>query len=125
DEKVLISGKISKRKCFNTLFLDDFSQKGVCEKEIPTVLNLKSAPNVAHIRNNLQVIFDYKTKDLIAKVIKYQDIRKCGMSYRGTKESPLVIGIRIGSSFPLYFRWFLNNRIISKKIKIELNQGDI
>jgi len=65
---------------------------------------------------------------LFAEGNYYYDINKCGIGYHGDTERKIVIGIRLGASMPLCFKWFTKGEPInadSHKIQIILNDGDI
>jgi len=55
----------------------------------------------------------------------YYDVSKCYIGMHGDSERRLVIGLRLGKQFPLYFRGYNNSLPISNTLQINLEGGDL
>jgi hypothetical protein len=66
-----------------------------------------------------------KYKDLVAEGNYYHDISHCGIGAHGDSERNIVIGVRLGASMNLQYRWHYCNQGVGNIFEIILNQGDI
>lgn len=55
----------------------------------------------------------------------YYDINKCSIKMHRDNERRKTIGYRLGSSFPLSFKWFHGTQEITDKVTFTLNHGDM
>ena len=70
--------------------------------------------------------FGEHAQDLVAEGNSYTNINKCGIGYHGDTERKIVIGIRLGKSFPMHFQWYHRKKKIGKNIILpQLNHGDV
>lgn len=74
------------------------------------------------IENN----FGEHAKDLVAEGNSYTDLKKCYIGPHGDTERRIVIAIRLGKPFPMYFHWYHKSKPIGDLITLpELNHGDV
>lgn len=125
DTKALMRGKVVNKHARYNLCFSDFSQSADFEKGKGTVLNFKDVDLLSIVRENISKYFGDKGKNLIAEGNYYYDPSQCGIGYHGDAERKIVIGVRVGKSMPLHFRWYNRYKIVSPTLKIILNHGDI
>jgi hypothetical protein len=95
-------------------------------------------PNYAQGKGRVYDFYNYKELVEIRKFIEklaktklyaegnyYHDINSCYIGFHGDTERRFVFGLRIGSDFPLYYRWFKNTIPITEPYKIDLQSGDL
>lgn len=124
DKKVFMYGKVvNKYARFNVCY-NNISQEPDYINKKGRIVEWDSVPLLKKMRKKLGK-FIQGADNLIGEGNYYYDISKTGISYHADKERKKVIGIRLGSSMPLCFQWFMNNNIIGHNYKIELNHGDI
>jgi hypothetical protein len=125
DSKALMRGRVVNKHARYNLCFSDFSQKADFDKGKGTVINFKDLNLLNTVRNNISKYFGKKGNNLIAEGNYYYDTSLCGIGYHGDSERKVVIGIRVGKTMPLHFRWYNKHEIVSSTLKISLNHGDI
>jgi hypothetical protein len=55
----------------------------------------------------------------------YDDTKTCYIGEHGDTERRKVIGVRVGETFPLHFRWYQRSAPISDFVSLELEEGDL
>lgn len=91
-----------------------------------TVVNFTRLPAINRLRSRLGLFFGPKTASLIGEVNHYYDVRTCGINYHGDTERRIVIGVRLGASFPLAYKWYRHRKPCSTPFTVPmLNHGDI
>ena len=125
DTKALMRGRVVNKHARYNLCFSDFSQSSDFEKGKGTVLNFKDVSLLNKVRDNISKYFGSKGQNLIAEGNYYYDPSVCGIGYHGDAERKIVIGLRVGQSMPLHFRWYHRSEIVSPTLKILLNHGDI
>lgn len=63
--------------------------------------------------------------DKVAEGNYYYNVKKCYIEYHGDGERRLVIGVRLGATFPLHYRWYLKGAKVGNVLTIDLNGGDM
>ena len=125
DSKAFMRGRVVNKHARYNLCFSDFSQSSDFEKGKGTVLNFKDVTLLNKVRNNISKYFGEKGQNLIAEGNYYYDPSVCGIGYHGDSERKIVIGVRVGQTMPLHFRWYNRHEIVSPTLKILLNHGDI
>jgi hypothetical protein len=125
DSKALMRGRVVNKHARYNLCFSDFSQEADFEKGKGTVINFKDTELLNRVRDNISKYFGEKCNNIIAEGNYYYDTSKCGIGYHGDSERKIVIGIRVGTEMPLCFRWYNRSEIISDRLKLILNHGDI
>lgn len=111
DTKALMRGRLVNKRARYNLCFADFDQK-VDLVDISqgkgTVVNFNRLPHLNQLRTGLE-LFGPECKLLNAEGNYYYDIRKTYIGWHGDTERKKVIGVRLGSRFPLHFRWHYNS----------------
>jgi hypothetical protein len=129
-DKKAMMGRGSNRSVKNkiarhNLCFADFDQEPEYESEKGRVISFDNLPFLSHMRQYLPELANRKCVNLVAEGNCYYDIKKCGIGYHCDDERKIVIGIRVGESFPLCFYWYHYDKRISSRIEVTLNHGDI
>lgn len=125
DKKAWMYGKIVNKNARYNLCFADFNQEPEYENKKGRIVAFLNVPYLGKIREILPILFGNKAKNMFAELNYYYDIKKCGIGYHGDTERKKVIGLRIGASMDLYYRWYHHNERIGDAEKITLNDGDI
>lgn len=89
-----------------------------------TIVPWKSVPATHAVARALPVLLGEKGEDLVCEGNLYYDVAKTGIGWHGDKERKKVVGLRIGESIPLKFRWWYRNKSFGETLSVELNHGD-
>jgi hypothetical protein len=132
DKRAKMYGRVVNKKARHNLVFADFDQEPDYENGKGTVINYTHLPYLSHIRDNLtklisddHITIQQKLSNLVAEANHYYDIQKTFIGAHSDLERRIVVGLRLGASFPLYFWWYLNSKIISSRLDFSLNNGDI
>jgi hypothetical protein len=125
DKKAFMYGRVVNKKARYNLCFGNENQEPDYENKKGRIIKFDSVPYLNIIRNNLSNIMGDKAKNLLAELNYYYDINKCFIGWHGDTERKLVIGMRIGAQFPLYFQWYHKNCKIGDNLKIDLDGSDI
>src|SRR5581483_4647692 len=90
-----------------------------------TIIAFNTVPCINYIRTQLPLFLGTKANSLLAEGNKYIDVAVNGIGAHGDTERALVIGVRIGQSFPLQYSLFIKFKPVGKKIKFLLDDGDM
>jgi len=66
-----------------------------------------------------------KGKNLKAEGNKYYNVKNTGIGFHGDSERKIVAACRLGEKISLHYNWFLRGESVGKRIKIDLNHGDM
>ena len=80
---------------------------------------------LSKVKANLGKFFGRKAENLQCEGNYYYDVRKCGIGYHGDTERKIVIGVRLGATIPLVFRWYQDSKRVGDPVEIKLNSGDV
>jgi len=122
DKKALMKGRVVNKKARYNLCFSDFEQEPDYEKGKGRVYDFKNLKKMRKIRKFLKSLIGEK---LNAEGNYYYNTDDCYIGYHGDTERRIVVGIRFGEQFPLYFKWFKNGVPITKAHKINLDSGDL
>lgn len=125
DKYFLNYGKVNRKHARHNLCFADFDQTPNYEIGNGTVVDFKHLPHLSHIRQHLATLTNDKATNLFAEANHYYDVEKCYINFHPDLERKVVIGLRLGRSFPLYFNWYLDGKRIGPRIDFDLNHGDI
>ena len=115
---------LNKRARYNLCY-SDFSQDSDFENKKGTIIHFDKIPLTKHLRERIPYYFGEKTTKLKGEGNYYYDLNKCGIGFHGDTERRIVIGMRLGESMPLHFQWYKKSVKIGKRVKLQLNHGDI
>ena len=130
DKKAFMYGRVVNKLARHNLCFADFNQEPDYINKQGTVIDFKEIKVTNILRNNMGYLFSEngvyeKVSNLLAEGNYYYDIKKCGIGFHGDSERRKVIGIRLGETMPLVYLWHIYNRPIGKKLRVNLNHGDI
>jgi hypothetical protein len=90
-----------------------------------TIIPYSAVPQLDIIRRNLPYLLGPSAANLVVEGNYYYNPKTCGIGYHGDGERRRVVGVRLGVAIPLCFRWYHKNQIISEKLELLLNHGDM
>jgi len=126
DTKAWMKGRVVNKKARYNLCFSDFSQDPDYENKKGTVYNFADLPMTHAIRNGLSnIINNNKIKNLQCEGNYYYDLESTYIGFHGDAERRIVVAVRLGASFPLYYRWYHKNETLGKLFKTILDHGDI
>ncbi|MDF1853360.1 MAG: hypothetical protein P1U85_21160 [Verrucomicrobiales bacterium] len=109
---------------FNVV-IADYDQEPQYESGKGRIINFKRLPHLKKLRKCWETVLGPIASNLNCEGNFYYDLSKCGIGYHGDGERRIVIGCRLGDSFPLVYKWFKNSEAVSREIRINLNGGDL
>jgi hypothetical protein len=132
DKKAFMKGRVVNKIARWNLCFADTGHGPDYENKKGTVESFENVPYTKLLREKFHELLGYKLDEILGKDKKlycegnyYYDIKKCGIGFHGDSERRTVIGVRLGDKIPLHYQWFLNSKPIGKRMKFELNDGDI
>ena len=124
DTKAFMYGRVVNKKARYNLCFADFDQEAKFEEKKGTVVNFTHVPILAQLRAKLGTQFGPEFANLNAEGNYYYDIKKTYIGFHQDDERKKVVGLRLGSTFPLHYRWHHKGEP-QEIITIQLNAGDI
>lgn len=125
DKHALMYGQVRQKHARHNLCFGYTNQIANYEKGEGTVISFNDLPLLSHVQKYLPNLFGSKADNLVGEANKYYDVTKCGIGYHGDAERKIVVGLRLGSSFPLTYYWHLGKERISNRVDLSLNHGDL
>jgi len=126
DTKAFMYGRVVNKKARHNLCFSDMDQSPDYASGKGTVINFTKTPILSHIRTNLPVVTGCaKVATLQCEANYYYDIKKTYIGFHGDTERRIVVGLRLGATFPLHYQWFHKNNPVSARYTVQLNDGDI
>jgi alkylated DNA repair dioxygenase AlkB len=125
DKKAFMYGRVVNKYARHNLCFSEESQEPEYDKGMGRVVAFKDVPVTNRLREQLGVMFGDKAKNLPAEGNYYFDSTKCGIGWHGDAERKKVIAVRLGTSIPLAYHWFLESKPIGKQLTLQLNHGDM
>lgn len=124
DKKAYMYGRVVNKKVRYNLTFSDKSQEPNYELGMGRVIPFTDVPILLYIKDKISSIIP-NASNLVAEGNYYYNTKSTYIGFHGDTERRKVIGIRLGSSFPLYFRWYHNSSPIGNLYEVQLNNGDI
>ena len=125
DSHALMYGQVREKHARHNLCFGDIDQTADYSSGKGTIINFSHVPYLSHIRKYLPELLGKKANNLVAEANYYYNINKCGIGYHGDAERKIVVGVRLGTDFPLCYYWHLGKDRISQRIDFDLKHGDI
>ncbi len=127
DTKAFMYGRVVEKRARHNNIFSDFTQEPDYEQGKGTVVDFKDSPLVARIRqaipemipNNPDVV------NLQCEGNYYYDVEKTYIGFHGDTEREIVIAVRLGADFNIYYQWFKNSKPVGKLFEYTLSHGDI
>jgi hypothetical protein len=124
DKKAFMYGRVVNKKARYNLCYGDVYREADYSNKKGTIIAFDDIPITKDVRENLS-LFGREFEDLYAEGNFYYDIKKCYIGYHGDTERSKVIGVRLGETFPLHFKWYCSGKETPYEITIPLSGGDI
>ena len=126
DKKCWMRGRVVNKNARWNLCYADEGQEPCYEEKKGRIIPFKDVPSLSKIREELYDYVGEKGKKLYAEGNYYYDTKKTYIGFHGDSERKIVIALRLGTEkMPIHYQWFLNSGPIGKRIKIDLNPGDL
>ena len=126
DTKALMYGRVVNKRARHNLCFSDFDQAPDYAAGKGTVINFTRTPLLAAIRASLPEITTLQQlTGLQCEANYYYDTSKTYIGWHGDSERRIVVGIRLGATFPLHFRWYHKGAPISQIMTFLLEDGDM
>lgn len=125
DTQAFMYGRVVNKLARHNLCFSDFDQEPDYGTGKGRVYSFARLPYLNHIRQYLPMLAGDKAAKLQAEANLYYDIRKCGIGPHSDLERKIVIGLRLGETFPLVFQWYLRSQPVGPRIDLTLHHGDI
>lgn len=127
DKKVKMYGRVVNKHARHNLCFSDFNQEPDYENAKGRIYDINNLQFLNEIRNDLYQYLNLINIDtaINAEGNYYYDVNKCYIGFHGDQERRIVIGLRLGENFPLYYRGYEYGQPISNIIQINLEGGDL
>jgi len=125
DTKALMYGRVVNKHARYNLCYSDFAQEPDYANGKGRVVNFNTIPLTKKIHESLDKYIGNKSNNLAAEGNLYHDLKTCGIGWHGDSERFCVVGVRLGTSTPIYYNWFIDSGPIGDRISINLDHGDI
>jgi len=127
DKKVFMYGRVVNKKARHNLCFSDYDQEPDYENKKGTVVNFNRVPLTRAIRETIPTIIPNNNKvvNLQCEGNYYYDIKTTYISYHGDTERQIVIAVRLGADFPLFYQWFKKGAEVGTRFETILHHGYI
>jgi alkylated DNA repair dioxygenase AlkB len=126
DKKVFMYGRVVNKHARYNLCYGSESQEPNYEDKKGRIIAFDEVPLLSELKSGLTTILDgIDNQELVAEGNYYYDTGRCGIGFHGDAERRKVIGVRLGETTPLVFRWYLRHDRVGSECRIQLEHGDI
>lgn len=125
DTKAFMRGRVVNKKARHNLCFADKAQDPDYESGKGRIIPFHEVPILNSVRENLVLPLGDKARKLVAEGNYYYDVNQCYVGFHGDAERKRVIGVRTGHSYPLHYQWYLRSEPVGRRLKINLNHGDV
>jgi len=125
DTKAFIRGKVVNKKARYNLCFADEDQSACYEEGKGTVVSFKKLHHLSDCRDILHKKLGGKAENLYAEGNLYYDTKECYIGFHGDAERKKVIALRLGASYPLFYKWFHRSESVSETVRLDINHGDL
>lgn len=126
DKKMFAYGRVMQKKARWNLCYSDFARDPDYEHKMGRMVDFKSLKYLRRIRKMWKrVIGSKKVKRLQCEGNRYYDVNKCFIGFHSDLERKIVIAIRLGAEFGLYYNWYYKGEPTGRMFKAVLGDGDI
>lgn len=126
DTKALMYGRVVNKRARHNLCFSDFDQEPDYAAGKGRVINFTHTPLLAAIRASLPEISTLpQLAGLQCEANYYYDTSKTYIGWHGDSERRIVVGIRLGATFPLHYQWYHKGVPISQVMTLLLEDGDM
>lgn len=126
DTKAFMYGRVVNKKARHNLCFSNFSQEPDYENKKGTVIHFNDVPLTNKIRKMLpKIISNQNVKNLQCEGNYYYDINKTYIGMHGDTERQIVIAVRLGADFNLYYQWYYQGEKVGNLFEYVLSHGDM
>ena len=125
DKKAFMYGRVVNKNARWNLCFDDVGHKPDYEAGKGRVVPYNEIPLTNFLRESLVQFFGEKARGLKCEANYYYDVKKCGIGYHGDSERRKVVGVRLGASMEMHYRWYKDGQPVGEEICVPLYGGDI
>lgn len=115
--------KVLNKRARANLCFSNYNQDPDYENKKGTIISYSNIEELEQLKNNIENLINDKNLECEGNL--YDDTSKNGIGWHGDSERKKVIGIRLGESAELKFRWYKNSEIKGETFSITLNDGDL
>lgn len=127
DKKVFMYGRVVNKKARHNLCFSDYDQEPDYENKKGTVVNFNRVPLTRAIRETIPTIIPNNNKvvNLQCEGNYYYDVNNTYIGFHGDAEREIVIAVRLGDDFNIYYQWYKDSEPIGKLFEYTLKHGDM
>ncbi len=126
DKKAFMYGRVVNKKARHNLCFSDFDQEADYENKKGTVVNFNRVKYTNKIRSMIPLIIpNDKVKNLQCEGNYYYDVKTTYIGMHGDTERQIVIAVRLGANFNLYYQWYYQGEKVGPSFETTLAHGDI
>ena len=127
DKLAFMYGRVVNKKARHNNIFSDFNQEPEYEEGKGTIINFNRVPILNKIREEMPKIIPNNegVVDLQCEGNYYYDIKNTYIGFHGDTEREIVIAIRIGGDFNIYYQWYKNSEPVGKLFEYTLKHGDM
>jgi hypothetical protein len=126
DSKAFMYGRVVEKHARHNLCFYDYEQKADFENKKGTIVKYDDVANLKKLREMWGEIFaSDKVKGMPCEGNYYYDVERTYIGWHSDNEREVVVAIRLGADFNLYYSWYLNGEKIGKMWKTTLHHGDV
>jgi hypothetical protein len=126
DTKAFMYGRVVNKKARHNLCFSDFDQEADFENKKGTVVNFNRVQLTKKIRETIpKIITNQIVNKLQCEGNYYYDVKTTYIGFHGDTEREIVIAVRLGCDFPLYYQWFNKGKKVGPLFETILSHGDI
>ena len=125
DKKALMYKRVCNKKARWNLCFSEEGHPPSYEEGKGRVIPYADVPLTKALHAALPLWFGPKAEDLQGEGNYYYDATSCGIGYHGDTERRRVFAVRLGSTIPICFQWFQRGEPIGKRMRFDLEDGDI
>ena len=115
-----------KRKNLKTLKPVEIKSNKEIQSNKGTIIKWETFSVLQKFKKYIEDNFGKHANNLVAEGNSYHDLKKCYIGPHGDTERKIVIAIRLGRQFPMYFHWYYKSKPIGDIITLPiLNHGDV
>ncbi len=126
DKKAFMYGRVVNKKARHNLCFSDFNQDADYENKKGTVVHFNRVKYTNKIRSMIpQIIPNDKVKNLQCEGNYYYDVKTTYIGMHGDTERQIVIAVRLGANFNLYYQWYYQGEKVGQSFETTLSHGDM
>lgn len=128
DKHALMKGKVKNKRARHNVCFGFEAQAPDYEHGKGRIVDFADVPALKYIQRRLHRAVGEKGRNLVAEGNLYYDASangSCGIGFHGDAERNLVVAVRLGSTMPLQYHWYLDCERIGSVFTATLNHGDL